>query len=71
MVSAMSVLSLGSGKMALNTWRLFHSGRISCDLVVSPVEHSHGTCNIQAQNTNVIGMKGIFPWETGITGHMS
>jgi hypothetical protein len=50
---------LGSGKMALNTWWLHHGGSISCDHTLSPMRISNGTerhitCNIQAQNCNLL-----------------
>jgi hypothetical protein len=43
MVSPMSFLSLGSGKMALYTWWLHRGGNISGDHMVSPKGLSNGT----------------------------
>jgi hypothetical protein len=59
MASPMSVLSLGNGNMALNTWWLHHGGSISCEHMISPKVLSNGTqrhvaCNIQAQKSNLL-----------------
>jgi hypothetical protein len=39
MASPMSFLFLGSGKMALDMWWLYHGGSILCDHMASPKEH--------------------------------
>jgi hypothetical protein len=43
MASHMSVLFLGSSKMALDMWWLHHADSISCDHMVSPKRLSNGT----------------------------
>jgi hypothetical protein len=43
MVSVMSFLSLGNGKMVLDMWWLHHGDSISCDHMISPKGASVGT----------------------------
>jgi hypothetical protein len=70
-VLPMSFLSLGSGKMVLETWWLHHGGSIPC-------HHgfSKGSLKWNMQHTGskyqfIIGIKDISSWETGVTAHMS
>jgi hypothetical protein len=66
MASSMSFLSLGSGKVALNTWWLHYSCSIPCNHKVSlkgfQMEHKdmiHATYRLKIQS--VIGIKDISP----------
>jgi hypothetical protein len=59
MALPMSVLSLGSCKMVLDTWWLHYGGNISCSHMVFLKDLSNGTkrhvtFNIQAQNSNLL-----------------
>jgi hypothetical protein len=56
MASPMSFLFLGSVKLVLDSWWFYHGDIISCNHMVSQMEHKDmlHTYNIQAQNSNLL-----------------